>query len=279
MLPILSSARQALREKRTTEPVVFYVWCALRLLVLVTMVRCIFVGRYEYVLLSLLVLVLFMLPSFFEHTLDIELPDLLETVILIFIFAAEVLGEIDAFYTKIPQWDTMLHTTWGFLCAAIGFALFDILNKRDQSKIQLTPLYMVVSAVAFSMCIGALWEIFEYTMDMVMGFDMQKDTLVTAFNTVWLDQTHSNVTIPVHDIVSTQVTLASGQVITFPGYLDIGIHDSMADLIVNLIGALVFSVFGFFYLKTRDKHSLAGRLIPRRRSRRPDASGQQGASS
>ena len=64
--------------------------------------------------------------------------------------------------------------------------------------------------------------------------------------------------------ISTQVTLASGEVISIPGgYLDIGIHDTMADLIVNLIGALAFAVLGFAYVKTRDNNSFAARFIPR----------------
>ena len=86
---------------------------------------------------------------------------------------------------------------------------------------------------------------------------------------MWLDPTSSNVTIPVHDIVSSQITLASGEIIQIPGgYLDIGIHDTMADLIVNLIGALVFAVLGFAYVKTRDSNSFAARFIPRVRRAR-----------
>ena len=258
-----------MRSKRAEQPVVFVLYFVLRALVLVTLVRSAFLGHYEHMMLCVLTLVLLLVPSLIEHTLDIELPDLLESIILLFIFAAEILGEIDAFYIRIPFWDTILHTMWGFLCAGIGFALFDILNRSDSSKIKLTPLYMAVSAVAFSMCIGACWEIFEYLADSFIGVDMQKDTLVQTINTVWLDPTNSNVTIPVRDIVSTQITLASGEVIQIPGgYLDIGIHDSMADLIVNLIGALVFAVIGFAYVKTRDSNSLAARFILRvRRSR------------
>lgn len=258
-----------MRSKRAEQPVVFVLYFVLRALVLVTLVRSAFLGHYEHMMLCVLTLVLLLVPSLIEHTLDIELPDLLESIILLFIFAAEILGEIDAFYIRIPFWDTILHTTWGFLCAGIGFALFDILNRSDSSKIKLTPLYMAVSAVAFSMCIGACWEIFEYLADSFIGVDMQKDTLVQTINTVWLDPTNSNVTIPVSDIVSTQITLASGEVIQIPGgYLDIGIHDSMADLIVNLIGALVFAVIGFAYVKTRDSNSLAARFIPRVRESR-----------
>lgn len=269
MAGFISRAKETMRRKRAEQPVVFVLYFVLRALVLVTLVRSAFLGHYEHMMLCVLTLVLLLVPSLIEHTLDIELPDLLESIILLFIFAAEILGEIDAFYIRIPFWDTILHTTWGFLCAGIGFALFDILNRSDSSKIKLTPLYMAVSAAAFSMCIGACWEIFEYLADSFIGVDMQKDTLVQTINTVWLDPTNSNVTIPVRDIVSTQITLASGEVIQIPGgYLDIAIHDSMADLIVNLIGALVFAVIGFAYVKTRDSNSLAARFIPRvRRSR------------
>lgn len=269
MAGFISRAKETMRRKRAEQPVVFVLYFVLRALVFVTLVRSAFLGHYEHMMLCVLTLVLLLVPSLIEHTLDIELPDLLESIILLFIFAAEILGEIDAFYIRIPFWDTILHTTWGFLCAGIGFALFDILNRSDSSKIKLTPLYMAVSAAAFSMCIGACWEIFEYLADSFIGVDMQKDTLVQTINTVWLDPTNSNVTIPVRDIVSTQITLASGEVIQIPGgYLDIGIHDSMADLIVNLIGALVFAVIGFAYVKTRDSNSLAARFIPRvRRSR------------
>lgn len=212
-------AKRTMRQKRQNEPMVFYLYFILRALVLITLVRSAFIGHYEHMMLCVLTLVLLLVPSFLEHTLDIELPDLLESIILLFIFAAEILGEIDAFYISIPFWDTILHTTWGFMCAGIGFALFDILNRSENSSIHLTPLYMAVSAVAFSMCIGACWEIFEYFADCFIGVDMQKDTLVQAINTVWLDPTNSNVTIPVRDIVSSQITLASGEVISIPGGL------------------------------------------------------------
>lgn len=264
MAGFILRAKEAMRRKRKDEPLVFYLYFILRALVLITLVRAAFLGHYEHMMLCVLTLVLLLVPSFMEHTLDIDLPDLLESVILVFIFAAEILGEIDAFYIRIPFWDTILHTTWGFLCAGIGFALFDILNRSEETSINLTPLYMAVSAVAFSMCIGACWEIFEYSADCFIAVDMQKDTLVTAINTVWLDPTNSNITIPVKDITSTNIMLASGEVIVIPGgYLDIGIHDTMADLIVNLIGALVFAVLGFAYVKARDNNSFAARFIPR----------------
>lgn len=117
----IKRSKEVMRRKREEEPTVFVLYFVLRVLVLVTLVRSAFLGHYEHMMLCVLTLVLLLIPSFIEHTLDIDLPDLLESIILLFIFAAEILGEIDAFYIRIPFWDTILHTTWGFLC--VGFSL------------------------------------------------------------------------------------------------------------------------------------------------------------
>lgn len=236
------------------RPGVFAVYLIARVGLVILFVECVLAGRYEYALLCVLVAVL------------LYVPDVLEIIIIFFIIAAEVLGEMGSFYVKIPYWDTMLHTLWGFLAAGIGFALVDILNRSDSTSLNLTPLFMAVVAFCFSMSVGALWELFEYAMDSFLGFDMQKDTWVTAFGSVALDPTNSNVVVPVTDIASTQITLASGEVIVLDGYLDIGIHDSMADLFVNMIGALVFSPIGFAFVKGQGrsgKRSLARHFIPR----------------
>lgn len=108
-----SRAKETMRQKRQDEPMVFYLYFILRALVIITLVRSAFLGHYEHMMLCILTLVLLLVPSFMERTLDIDLPDLLESIILLFIFAAEILGEIDAFYIRIPFWDTVLHTTWG----------------------------------------------------------------------------------------------------------------------------------------------------------------------
>ena len=232
------------KKTAQNQPWLFGIYLVLRIVVVGVAIRSIFEARYEYALLCILVLVLFAIPDF------------LERIILFFIFAAEILGEIDAFYVKIPFWDTMLHTLWGFLAAGIGFALVDILNRSQASRLQLTPIYMAITAFCFSMTIGALWELFEYAMDTFVGFDMQKDTLVSAFSSVTLDPTNSNVAIHVGDIVSTTITTASGETVVIPnGYLDIGIHDSMADIFVNMCGAIAFSIIGFAYVKNRNEGS------------------------
>ena len=112
----LRTAADALRRKRTVAAV----YVLLRFLVILTMVAQFFNGNYESVFLCLLTLVLFLLPTILERALMVDLPNTLEVIILLFIFSAEILGEISAFYTTFQGWDTILHTLNGFLCAAIG---------------------------------------------------------------------------------------------------------------------------------------------------------------
>ena len=253
-----------LERKSHAKPLVVGVYLVLRLLVVAGGISSFFFGQYENVLVCALVLTLFMLPSILEHRLRIVVPDLLEVVILFFIFAAEFLGEIQSFYVRFPFWDTMLHTLWGFLCAGIGFAAVDVLNRSSATRIRLTPAYMAFAAVTFSMCVGAIWEIFEFSMDTFLGFDMQKDTIVTAFGSVTLDPLADNNVVTVSDIAYTQIVLESGEVVTIEGgYLDIGILDTMEDLIVNLVGSIIFAIIGYAYVKTRDETSLAAHLIPK----------------
>ena len=192
--------RRELREELKGKKTVVTIYIILRVLVILTMVAQFLNGNFENVFLCILTLVLFTLPTVIERRVRIDLPDTLEIIILLFIFSAEILGEIQAYYTYFHGWDTMLHTLWGFLAAGIGFALADILNRSQASRLQLTPIYMAITAFCFSMTIGALWELFEYTMDTFVGFDMQKDTIIQSFQTVLLDPAKGTLPITVDDI-------------------------------------------------------------------------------
>ena len=108
-----------LREHRSS----FLVFYTLRLLVLVVLVRQLFLHNYEGTFLCVLTILLLYVPSWLQVKLHIELPPALEITILCFFFAAEILGEVNAFYVNVPNWDTMLHTLNGFLAAAVGFSL------------------------------------------------------------------------------------------------------------------------------------------------------------
>ncbi len=253
------------------QPAVFTVYLVLRLIVLATLVSSVIRGEYESAFICLLVLVLFMLPFFIQQNFGIELPSTLEIIILLFIFAAEILGELECYFITFPYWDSMLHTTTGFLCAATGFALIDILNRNSRIKFELSPIYVALAAFCFSMTVGVLWEFFEFGMDRLFHMDMQKDTVVSSITSVMLDPTNKNIPVTIDGITSVTV---NGQELGFGGYLDIGLYDTMADLFVNFIGAVVFSTIGYFYIKHRGKGKLAKAFIPTITEEKPDTAAE-----
>lgn len=240
------------------------VYVILRLSVLLIMVAQIFNRNYENVFLCILTLIMFMLPSIVERRLHIDLPDTLEIVILLFIYAAEILGEIQAWYVNVPNFDKLVHTMNGFLCAAVGFSLVNILNKDKRVSMSLSPFYVAVMAFCFSMTVGVLWEFFERAVDAWFQGDMQKDTIINAVTSVKFDPNGLNVYHTIDNITDVILVQADGTQIPLGlgGYLDIGLIDTMEDLFVNFIGAVAFSVIGFFYLKQEGKGKLARRFIP-----------------
>ena len=259
-----NSPRSTVEALRAKKGVVATLYVTLRLVVILVMIAQIFNRNFENVFLCVLTLLLFLVPTFIERKIHVDLPDTLEVIIMLFIFAAEILGEIQAYYITFPYWDTMLHTINGFLCAAIGFALVDILNRSERFSIQLSPLFLAITAFCFSMTIGVLWEFFEALMDHLFLLDMQKDTVVHTISSVMLDPAGGNHPTAIHDITDVIVVTADGaqRSLGLGGYLDIGILDTMKDLFVNFIGAVVFSIIGFFYVKSRGKGRFARRFIP-----------------
>ena len=249
-----------LRGTIRRQPAVFTVYLVLRLIVLATLVSSVIRGEYESAFICLLVLALFMLPFFIQQNFGIELPSTLEIIILLFIFAAEILGELECYFITYPHWDSMLHTTTGFLCAATGFALIDILNRNSRIKFELSPIYVALAAFCFSMTVGVLWEFFEFTCDQVMHTDMQKDYVVHEINSVSLNPDGLNT--PIHVPIESVIVNGEDWTEELGGYLDIGLIDTMKDLQVNCIGAIAFSVIGFFYVKHRGKGKVAAAFIP-----------------
>lgn len=239
------------------------IYIILRVLVILTMVAQFLNGNFENVFLCILTLVLFTLPTVIERRVRIDLPDTLEIIILLFIFSAEILGEIQAYYTYFHGWDTMLHTLNGFLCAAIGFSLVDLFNRNERFSLSLSPVFMAIVAFCFSMTIGVLWEFFECAMDQFFLLDMQKDTVINSISSVLLDPTGRQRPFAIHDITDL-IVVANGEQIPLGlgGYLDIGLLDTMNDLLVNFIGAAVFSFLGYFYVKNRGKGRFTRSFIP-----------------
>ena len=242
------------------------VYWILRVLILFPALRAIQTQNYENILLCVMSLVLFVMPSVVEKRFKIEFPTVMECIILCFIFAHEILGEIGAFYVTVPWWDTMLHTLSGFLLAAIGFSLFEVLNNTEKVKMKLSPFYLALVAFCFSMTVGVLWEFVEYSADHVLHLDMQKDTIVQTIDSVALDETKSNIVIHYDSIDHTVFYTDNGEMIEIEGgYLDLGINDTMKDLFVCFIGAATFSTFGYFNIKYEKEHSFTALFVPRKK--------------
>lgn len=245
------------------------IYLIMRFLVILCMILQIIRGNFNNALLCLLSLLLLFAPLFIQNKFETTLPGGLEIAIYLFIFSAEILGEINNFYGTIPHWDTMLHTINGFLATAVGFSLVDLLNKNSKG-LNLSPFYLCLVAFCFSMTIGILWEFFEYSGDKFLKFDMQKDTVVKTVSSVNFNDNGENKAIILDNIGSTIIYDKNGNVLQVinNGYLDIGLNDTMKDLFVNFIGALIFSFFGYFALKKGKKDTFISNFIPKKEKRK-----------
>jgi len=260
---INKALKMELREHKSS----FKVYTVLRIIVICIMIFQFYSKNFESGFLCILTLILLMMPSLIQVTLKIEFPIVLEITLLLFIFAAEILGEIHAFYVIFPFWDTVLHTLNGFLMAAIGLSLVNLLNKSDKLTFSLSPLFTAIVAFCFSMTIGVIWEMFEFGMDQIFLLDMQKDTIIHQISSVLLDPNGGNTP---YKIAGIKEVFVNGTEVGVGGYMDIGLIDTMYDLIVNFIGAAIFSVIGYYYVKNKDTTSIAERLIPKRKTEERD---------
>lgn len=249
---------------KKSDKLTLTVYIVLRILIIVCMIRELMNGNFQNALLCILSLVLFLLPDFAERTFKIDLPNILEIIIFLFIFSAEILGEINNFYGLFKNFDNILHTLNGFLCASIGFSLIYLLNENVES-FHLSPLFVALVSFCFSMTVGVMWEFFEYSMDNTFNLDMQKDEYIYNIKTVTLDPENNNTVINVNNINHTIIYNQNNhELVKLNGYLDIGLHDTMKDLIVNFIGALVFSILGYLYIINNDKYKFAGRFMTKK---------------
>ena len=259
-------SRAVLREQWETNRPAFVTWLILRLLVLAALIRSATQGYYDNVFICLLVLALFLVPSFLQKKLDLRFPTGLQIVILIHIFACEILGELACYYVTFPYWDTLTHTVWGFLCAAIGYALVDLLNRDRTIRFRLSPAYLAIAAFCFSMTIGVLWEFFEFAADRLLLLVMQKDMVLHRISSVSLDETRSNIPVVVDGIREMSL---NGEELGLGGYLDIGLYDTMEDLFVNFLGAVTFSLIGYFSSRKKTARRIAEQFIPTSRTADP----------
>lgn len=262
IIHFLKRMTKAIQLEIKEHTISFVVYMILRILVIFMLGFKMINHDYESVFMCLLTLALLIVPGFAQVTFKIELPTILEIMILCFIFSAQILGEICNFYEIIPFWDTILHTINGFLAAAIGFSLINILNNSEKKYFYLSPIFVVIVSFCFSMTIGVLWEFFEFSMDYFFEMNTQKNTFLQAINIGAIDNVSVSV---IKDISSVVISNAQGESVVLAGYIDIGLYDTMSDLIVNFIGAFVFSVCGYFYIKNPLKNIFFKKVIPHRK--------------
>lgn len=259
----LALAYAGLIEQIKQDKKAFVVYSICRLMIVAVFIRSIMQGQWESCFICVLASVLLLLPPFVEKKINIHLPTALEIAVFLFVICAEILGEIECFYVKYHFWDTMLHTVNGFMFAAFGFCLIDIFNRNERFRFKVSAGFLALVAFCFSMTVGILWEFAEFSFDKMFDIDMQKDTVVKSISSVTLDETNSNTPIRVKNIEKTVIIDKDGnETIIEDGYLDVGIIDTMKDLFVNFVGAVVFSIIGFIYVKSRGKGKIAAMLIP-----------------
>lgn len=252
--------RKKIKNKKPKQTIIVYL--LLRFLVIVCMVAQSMNGNWENVLLCVLTLVLFTLPTLISEKFNIELPSTLEIIVYLFIFASEILGEIQNFYGLIREWDSILHTINGFICAAIGFSLVDLLNSNKYVQVNLSPIFVCIVSICFSMTIGILWEFAEFSIDRYLSKDMQKDRIVTKISSVTLNKEGKNIPVVIDNINKTVIYSDNNQeTVIESGYLELGLIDTIKDLFVNFIGAIVFSIIGYLYIKNREEYKLAEKFI------------------
>lgn len=178
--------------------------------------------KSDYVLMllqCLLGLIVMMIPSIIERKWSIDIPNKIEIMYFVFLFCAIYLGEVRNFYYLIPQWDTILHAFSGAMLGLLGFSLVSFLNDSEYVKIALSPFFVALFAFCFALSSGAIWEIYEYTFDSLLSLNMQKFALSDG-------------------------TLLVGQE---------ALSDTMKDIIVDALSALIVSVLGFFLINKKTK--------------------------
>lgn len=165
---------------------------------------------------------------------------------LLFSFYAfgPLLGAVYNFYYYTSWWDILLHVLAGTVFAVVGAQLTTVLNRNNKTSYMFSAIF----GVLLSIVIAVLWEFFEYSCDVFLNSDMQADTIITAINT------KINRTDGIADVYQNITeTLVNGQSLGVKGYLDIGLIDTMHDMINETLGALIFIVYVLF---DKNKHPM-----------------------
>lgn len=210
----------------------------------------------ENVSLCILTLFLFAIPYLAKRLFKINISENLEILYFFFIFLTQILGEVYNFYVSLSFWDKLFHATSGFILSSIGFSIIHILNKKNIPS----NLTIILFTFCFSMTCAIVWEFYEFGADTIFNQDMQKDNLVNVLSTKKLI-TNSKI-LKIDDISKTILYDKNGkELLKIDGYLDIGIKDTMQDLLAGLIGTLIYTILAYIHIKDNSKLSCINKVI------------------
>ncbi len=194
------------------------VYWAFRLLLVGAIITSIYTKEVTNLILAIITLLITYLPSLIEKKFDFDFPNEFEIIIIVFIYLSNYLGEIHLFYERFPFWDIFLHFISGILLGLVGIAFVYVLNREKNVSLKLSAEFIVLFAFMFAISLGAVWEIFEFTVDYHLDYNMQR--------------------------------YRSNEVYPFGPYVQsIGLVDTMWDLILDVLGAGVVSIIAYHYLK------------------------------
>ncbi len=203
---------------------------------IVSLVYSIKIKNVLYALSTLGSIALVFLPCIFEYFLSCSISRDLKIAYWFLVLGGPVLGNVYRFYHYIRPWDKLLHMLSGFLVAALGYALPDFLLKEPPGK-----AFKCIFAVSLSVAIGGLWEIYEYILDVFFQMDMQNDTVIDGFSSYMLGETPGTIGA----IKNIQTVSINGEPFE-KGYIDIGLIDTMKDMIQCTIGAVLCAITAVF---------------------------------
>nr|MDD6336738.1 hypothetical protein [bacterium] len=183
------------------------------------------------------------IPTLLDRKFNIRFPNYIDILYYLFLYGAVFLGEIRHFYYVVPHWDDFLHSFSGAMLGALGFSLVSVLNSSDKVHVHLSPAFIAIFSFCFAEAVGVVWELYEYTMDGIMGLNMQKYALEYGEALIGRE----------------------------------ALKDTMTDLTVSTIGALVVVTIGYIIIRKRkdDLPALPGLMITRKREGAVGVQGQQ----
>jgi uncharacterized membrane protein YjdF len=196
---------------------------ALQTILIIGLIAEIWSQQWFNAVITTAIILLTFSPLLLEKKFHVYIPPEFVLLSITFVFASLFLGEVHGYYTRYWWWDIALHTGSGVLLGIVGFLLVHVLNETEKIGVYMKPGFVAFFAFLFAVGIGALWEIFEFSMDSIFGMNMQKEMLGDPS----------------------------------------GLTDTMWDLIVDTIGALVISVLGYGYIKTAKNESFLEQWITR----------------